>query len=123
MAFTIDKDGNITLIQGDSGELVINGLPTDKNYSVYFAIQDENRNPIGSEIELDTNNSSSVIFTITGSLTNLLTVKKDDETATYYYGIKLCNKDDFMEDTLLIGNTQIGSLNTITVYPKKVEGI
>ena len=120
MAFTIDKDGNITLIQGDSGELVINGLPTD---SVYFAIQDENRNPIGSEIELDTNNSSSVIFTITGSLTNLLTVKKDDETATYYYGIKLCNKDDFMEDTLLIGNTQIGSLNTITVYPKKVEGI
>ena len=83
MAFTIDKDGNITLIQGDSGELVINGLPTDKNYSVYFAIQDENRNPIGSEIELDTNNSSSVIFTITGSLTNLLTVKKDDETATY----------------------------------------
>lgn len=123
MAFTIDKDGNITLIQGDSGELVINGLPTDKNYSVYFAIQDENRNPIGSEIELDTNNSSSVIFTITGSLTNLLTVKKDDETATYYYGIKLCNKDDFMEDTLLIGNTQVGSLNTITVYPKKVEGI
>ena len=123
MAFTIDKDGNITLIQGDSGELVINGLPTDKNYSVYFAIQDENRNPIGSEIELDTNNSSSVIFTITGSLTNLLTVNKDDETATYYYGIKLCNKDDFMEDTLLIGNTQIGSLNTITVYPKKVEGI
>mgnify|MGYP006952227194 FL=1 len=123
MAFTIDKDGNITLIQGDSGELVINGLPTDKNYSVYFAIQDENRNPIGSEIELNTNNSSSVIFTITGSLTNLLTVKKDDETATYYYGIKLCNKDDFMEDTLLIGNTQIGSLNTITVYPKKVEGI
>lgn len=76
MAFTIDKDGNITLIQGDSGELVINGLPTDKNYSVYFAIQDENRNPIGSEIELDTNNSSSVIFTITGSLTNLLTVKR-----------------------------------------------
>lgn len=123
MAFTIDKDGNITLIQGDSGELVINGLPTDKNYSVYFAIQDENRNPIGSEIELDTNNSSSVIFTIPGSLTNLLTVKKDDETAAYYYGIKLCNKDDFMEDTLLIGNTQIGSLNTITVYPKKVEGI
>ena len=123
MAFTIDKDGNITLIQGDSGELVINGLPTDKNYSVYFAIQDENRNPIGSEIELDTNNSSSVIFTITGSLTNLLTVKKDDETATYYYGIKLCNKYDFMEDTLLIWNTQIGSLNTITVYPKKVEGI
>lgn len=123
MAFTIDKDGNITLIQGDSGELVINGLPTDKNYSVYFAIQDENRNPIGSEIELYTNNSSSVIFTITGLLTNLLTVKKDDETATYYYGIKLCNKDDFMEDTLLIGNTQIGSLNTITVYPKKVEGI
>lgn len=123
MAFTIDKDGNITLVQGDSGELVIKGLPTDKNYSVYFAIQDENRNPIGYEIELDTNNSSSVIFTITGSLTNLLTVKKDDETETYYYGIKLCNKDDFMEDTLLIGNTQIGSLNTITVYPKKVEGI
>lgn len=38
MAFNIDENGNITLIQGDSGSLVINGLKTDKNYTVFFAI-------------------------------------------------------------------------------------
>lgn len=36
MAFNIDENGNITLIQGDSGSLVINGLKTDKNYTVFL---------------------------------------------------------------------------------------
>lgn len=123
MAFTVDDNGNITLIQGDSGELVVNGLPTDRNYKIFFAIQDENRNPIGTEIELETNKSPSIIFSIVGSLTDLLTVKRGDDTATYYYGIKLCNQEDFFEDTLLIGDSKLGELNAITVFPKKVEGI
>lgn len=123
MAFTVDDNGNITLVQGDSGELMVNGLPTDRNYKLFFAIQDENRKPIGSEIELDTNKQSALLISIIGSLTDLLTVKLGDETATYYYGIKLCYQDDFLEDTLLIGGSKMGNLNTITVYPKKVEGI
>lgn len=122
MAFEIDNNGNITIVQGDTGQLVINGLPTDKNYTVYFAIQDENRNPVGNELEVKSNMQSSVVFIIDANLTDLLKVKKDEETATYMYGIKTCT-DDGREDTLLIGNSQMGDINTITVYPKKVEGI
>ena len=54
MAFNIDENGNITLIQGDSGSLVINGLKTDKNYTVFFAIQDSNRKPVGNELQVNT---------------------------------------------------------------------
>lgn len=121
MAFEIDNNGNITLIQGDSGQLVINGLNTDKNYSVYFAIQDENRKLIGNEIMVNSNKQSSVAFILTSSLTDLLKVNQNDETATYHYGVKVCDNTGF-EDTMLIGGSQIGDINTITVYPKKVEG-
>lgn len=123
MAFNIDENGNITLVQGDSGQLVVNGLPTDKEYTVYFAIQDENRKPIGSEISVEANKTSSVVFVLLGSLTDLLPVKKGEDTATYYYGVKICTSDGNIEDTLLLGNSKIGDLNTITVYPKKVEGV
>lgn len=123
MAFNIDENGNITLVQGDSGQLVVNGLPTDKEYTVYFAIQDENRKPIGSEISVEANKTSSVVFVLLGSLTDLLPVKKGEDTATYYYGVKICTADGNTEDTLLLGNSKIGDLNTITVYPKKVEGV
>ena len=34
MAMKIDNDGNITIRQGDSGRLVVNGLNTDQNYDV-----------------------------------------------------------------------------------------
>ena len=121
MAFEIDNNGNITMVQGDSGQLVINGLNTDKNYSVYFAIQDENRKPIGNEIMVNSNKQSSVAFVLTSNLTDLLKVNQNDETATYYYGIKVCDNSGF-EDTMLVGDSIIGDKNTITVYPKKVEG-
>lgn len=122
MAFVVDDNGNITLVQGDSGQLTVNGLNTDKNYTLYLAIQDSKRNPIGSEIVVNSNGAESVIFVLSPELTNLLTVKRRDESAEYYYGIKVCDESTDFEDTLLIGNSDIGDLNTITVYPKKVEG-
>jgi len=119
--FTVDTNGNITLIQGDSGQIVVNGLPIDKNYSVYFAIQNEKRKPIGTEIMIQSNLEPTVSIPIPASLTDLMTVPASDDSATYYYGIKICSGTD--EDTLLIGGGDIGSLNEITVYPKKVEGV
>ena len=50
MAFKVDENGNITMVQGDTGRLVVNGLNTDKNYTIYFAIQDEKRRPVGNEV-------------------------------------------------------------------------
>ena len=122
MAFMIDNDGNITMIQGDTGRLVVNGLMTDQNYDVYFAIQDENRRPIGNEISVQSNSQPTVVFELSSNLTDLLKVGQDEETHEYYYGVKTCTADGF-EDTLTIGSGDMGDINTITVYPKKVEGV
>lgn len=122
MAFIVDDKGNITLVQGDSGRLIVDDLPTDKNYIVYFAFYDANRRIIGDEIQVLANYSPSVVLFITASLTDLLNVLITDETAEYYYGLKICDSETNEEDTLIIEDGDIGDLNTVTVYPKKVEG-
>lgn len=121
MAFNIDENGNIILIQGDSGKIVVNGLDTNENYKIFLAIQDENRKPVGDELYLNSNKSDSVVFELTGDYTDLMTVPKNETCKIYYYGIKQCYDNGF-EDTLVIGQNDIGYVNTITVYPKKVEG-
>lgn len=121
--FKVDEiSGDITLTQGDTGEYVLIGLPTDQYYTVFLAIQDENRKPVGSEISVNAGLKSSVALPFLSFLTDSLTVKKTEETATYYFGVKLCSQTG-SEDTLIIGDKQIGENNTITVYPKKVEGL
>ena len=32
MSLYIDEDGTITLVQGDSGEIIVSGLDKNKNY-------------------------------------------------------------------------------------------
>lgn len=124
MPFIIDeKTGHITLVQGDSDNICITGLPTDKNYSVYFSFYNESRKIIGEEMKIESNGSSIAQIHIKSSLTDLLTVPKDEETAEYYYGIKLCHAESGYEDTLIIGDKEIGELNIVTVYPKQTEGI
>ena len=122
MAFKIDKNGNISMIQGDSGLITIRGLNPNKNYTVYFAIRDKNRKPVGEELSVSNNNESYVMFKLTGDYTDLLTVKKDENYAVYYYGLKICDEDSQREDTLIVASGELGDVNTITVYPKKVEG-
>ena len=122
MAFKIDKNGNISMIQGDSGLITIRGLNPNKNFTVYFAIQDKNRKPIGTELAVSSNNKTYVVFQLSGDYTDLLTVKKDEPNAIYYYGLKICDESTNREDTLTVASNDIGSVNTITVYPKKVEG-
>ena len=102
---------------------MVSGLNTDKNYAVYFAIQDKNRKPVINEMVINSNKSPEVVFELSGELTDLLEVKGDETVRVYYYGIKVCDTDDFLEDTLIVADGKIGSVNTITVYPKKVEGI
>ena len=122
MAFKIDKNGNISMIQGDSGLIAIRGLNPNKNFTVYFAVQDKNRKPVGSELSVESNNESYVIFQLTGDYTDMFTVKKDEPFAVYYYGLKICDTETQREETLIVGSEEIGGVNTITVYPKKVEG-
>ena len=123
MAFIVNENGDISMIQGDSGVLTITGIDTDKDYRVYFAVQDEKRNPVGNEIYVNTSYQDSVLFQLTGDFTDMMKVGKNEPCATYYYGVKVCDSDTQMENTLILGDGEIGTLNTITVFPKKVEGI
>lgn len=122
MSLIVDNDGTISLYQGDSGELVIYGLDESKNYTVYLAVQDKNREMIGEELQVSVNNSDSVTFVFTPEFTDLLEVPKTKPYEIYFYGIKACEIDKLREDTLFIGNNTYGDLNRIIVYPRKVKG-
>ena len=37
MSIEITKNGIVKIIQGDTGYILVDGIPTDKNYDVYFA--------------------------------------------------------------------------------------
>ena len=122
MSLIIDKDGTISLYQGDSGELVVSGLDNNKNYTVYFAIQDADRNLIGQELQVAVTNSSTVTFILTSEYTDLLKVPKNKPFEIYFYGIKACENDSLIENTLFVADDTFGDLNRIIVYPRKVKG-
>ena len=113
MSLIIDSDGTISLYQGDSGELVVSGLNSDKNYTVYFAIQDIDRNLIGEELQVAVTNSDTVTFILTPEYTDLLTVPKNKPYEIYFYGIKACEIDSNIENTMFIADTTYGDLNRL----------
>lgn len=124
--FNVDgKTGNIICRQGDTGEFVLDGLPTEgvNNPEVFFSFYNSKR-VIVSEFSA-TPIDGQVTFHIPSSVTDNLTVSSGVPTATYFYGVKLCYVDDDgndYEDTLLIGDKSIDEVNKVIVYPKIVEG-
>lgn len=122
MALSIDEKGTITLYQGDSGEIAVSGLDNTKNYMVYFAIQDKKRNVIGNELQVAANKTESIIFFLTPDFTDLLTVPAGKSYEIYTYGIKACEAENNVEDTLFVSDGIYGDQNMIIVYPKKVSG-
>ena len=122
MSLIIDDEGTISLYQGDSGELVISGLDKAKNYTVYFAIQDLNRNFIGEELQVAVSNSETVTFVLTPEYTDLLVVPKNKPYEIYFYGIKACEIDNNIENTMFVADSTYGDLNRMIVYPRKVKG-
>lgn len=123
MSLNINEQGNITLYQGDSGEIVVSGLDTSKNYTVYLAILDEKGNLVGNELQATTNKNDFVVFSLTSDFTDLLKVQKGKNYALYTYGIKVCDTETKTEDTLIVENGNYGDKNLIIVYPRKVIGI
>lgn len=123
MSLIIDNNGTISLYQGDSGEIVIYGLDSEKSYTVCFAIQNSKRNLIGEELQVAVTNSDNVTFVLTPEYTDLLEVPKNKPFETYFYGIKACETDTSKEDTLFIAQNTYGDLNRIIVYPRLVKGV
>ena len=123
MSIEINNEGMIVLYQGDSGNITISGLDTNKNYVVYFAIQDAKQNLIGNELQIASNKSDFVVFSLTADFTDLLKVSRGKNYALYTYGIKVCDTETKTEDTLIVENGNYGDKNLIIVYPRKVIGI
>lgn len=122
MALAIDEKGTITLYQGDSGEIAVSGLDNTKNYMVYFAIQDKKRNIIGNELQVAANKTESIVFFLTPDYTDLLSVPAGKSYEIYTYGIKACEAESNLEDTLFVSDGTYGDQNMIIVYPRKVTG-
>lgn len=116
-----DKDHNIWIRKGDSGNIVFSGIPTDANYAVALSVfNPSNNKPIKQFIEYSAFNSS-VKFSKTAK-------DMDDlPTGEHAYALKLCNEG--MEDTvipkveLVDGQIIEYSAPSFTVADKFAEGV
>lgn len=120
MTIEVDENGTIKIYQGDTGSLTIEGIPDDRSYDVFFAIQNQSRDII-FETSVKSNNQTSVDIDIDTELSNKLNVPINENSSIYYYGIKLCYDGD-KEDTVAVDGRSIGSRNKMIVYPLQVEG-
>lgn len=120
MSLNIDEKGNIYIYKGDSGNIVVKGLPTDKNYKVYFTVKDLKKRTVANCLEVFSNFKPSVTFSITSEFSNMLNIPKDEEVGFYTYGIKTID-DDENENTLFVDGCCYGEMNKIMVFPPKVE--
>ena len=77
---------------------------------------------IGQELQVAVTNSSTVTFILTSEYTDLLKVPKNKPFEIYFYGIKACENDSLIENTLFVADDTFGDLNRIIVYPRKVKG-
>lgn len=116
--YLIDEEtGDMTIRQGDSYSFTVEGV--DSSYTMYHSVYNSQREII-FEVSAIPNENDETTFEITPAETNLLTVPVNRKKENYYYGIKRCKNG--YEDTLIVGNKEVGELNKMTVYPLITEG-
>lgn len=130
MTIFVSDTGEIKCYSGDSGNIEFKGIPTDKNYQCYFSVKEAKTNKIIFEIMKESNNQESIIFDVSAQETEKLTVNNGSSYNIYYYGLKICDPDTGLEDTLIPTvkldekNNPIFSKPTkFIVYPKYAEGL
>ena len=115
---------NIYLRKGDTGQVEFRGLPTDKTYTAYFSVFNEETNKIMAELSVLVNNGEAV-FQFNNTFSDSLSVGE------WVYGLKICSGAgaSAMEDTLLprtyVENDEIiqEPAPQFVVYDKVVEGV
>ena len=128
MSIELTKNGIVKIIQGDTGYILVDGIPTDKNYDVYFAIRRKDRTLVTpEEIKVPTEGKCEIEIPITKKISELLEVPLNAMCEIYYWGVKLCDPDTGNEDTMRVGECAcggwFGKWNRLYAYPKIVEGI
>jgi hypothetical protein len=120
MSLEIDKRGNIYIYKGDSGDIVVSGLPTDDNYRVLFTVKNYKNLTVGDVLEVQSNYLPSVTFSITSDFSKMLEIPYSEDIGVYFYGLKTIDSSK-RENTLFVDDTTYGDINNIIVFPPKVE--
>lgn len=116
--FIIDEEtGDSTGRQGDTWNISVNGISDD--WTVFYSVYEKDSRNIVFEISTKPVNGVANFF-IEAENSDKLTVPDGKKTEKYYYGIKRCK--DNIEDTVIIGNKNVGDLNLLLIYPKITEG-
>ena len=117
----IIEPGKITLHQGDTVPVPVEGLESGVNQKLYAQIRDKNRLPVGQQQFTDTLGQANVTITLPSDLTDLLTVPGEEAYEEYYLSFKTCI--DGVENTLFSGGeATFGNKIVLIVYPKEVDG-
>lgn len=122
MTIYATKEGNLHVRQGDTGNIVITGIPTDRIYSVYFSVYNPENNRILVETSVSSEQATGkATFAINETFSNALRVGE------WEYGIKICSQGT--EDTLVPrmyvndeGELVQENAPLFIVYDKFVEG-
>ena len=101
MALFKINDTDLKLYCGDTGNLRISNLPTDKNYKVYWEIIRAKTQETVFELDLDSNQADNVLFNLDSKHSDLLTVQNINTPETYYWSIKICDPVTGAEDTVI----------------------
>lgn len=103
---------NLETFAGDSGFITISNIPTDSpSYVIYMEIKGQT----SLEKTITLNGQDTCTFSFTPNETIALGV------GSWEYGIKLCNTDTGIENTL-VPDLRVCSKAIFVVYPEKVEG-
>ena len=131
MALFKINDTDLKLYCGDTGNLRISNLPTDKNYKVYWEIIRAKTQETVFELELDSNQADNVLFNLDSKHSDLLTVPNINTPETYYWSIKICDPQTGAEDTVIpktrvdpdTGLATFSKPYKLIVLHKMVEGL
>lgn len=113
----------IKITQGDSVDLVVNSLPTDKtDYTLYFAVRDiVTGKEVGDNVSISTLGAASVTIPIPKTET-VKYLTKNNQPANYYWGLALEDSNG-IKHTLQLGSTQQGTNYSLIVYPEQIQGV
>lgn len=115
---------DLYMYQGDTGNIMIKGLPETYDFDMYFQVSKQSGEILISKM-VSSKEQSSVVISISADESDRL------EVGTYNWGVKLCyDRDGHMtEETLIppLANTSatptsFRSKAILSIYPKQVEG-
>ena len=130
MTIYVANTGEIKCYSGDSGNIQFKGIPTDRNYQCYFSVKEAKTNNIIFELMIESNQQDTISFDISAEETQKLKVNAGLSYNIFYYGLKICDPETGLEDTLIPSVKLDDNNNPIfakpakfIVYPMYVEGL